>query len=208
MIPLRLLRHGQLPVAVIVAACMTFGMYGLFMLASLMFQQQRGASPLAAGLAMLPLAVAATALSPLTGRLVTRHGPRLPMTAGMAAMGTGVLIFAIAGADANLLVLEIAFTVIGVGLALNTGPVVGVAVSAVAPELAGLASGIANLARMFGATLGVAVQGTVMAIASGGAASGPHFVHGLRAAVTIGCAVEFAGAVVAFRFVRDVRANQ
>ena len=87
MIPLRLLRRGQLPVAVIVAACMTFGMYGLFMLSSLMFQQERGASALGAGLAMLPLAVAATVLSPLTGRLVTRFGPRLPMTAGMAAMG-------------------------------------------------------------------------------------------------------------------------
>ena len=207
MIPLDLLRRGQLPVAVIVAACMTFGMYGLFMLASLMFQQERGASALGAGLAMLPLAVAATVLSPLTGRLVTRHGPRLPMTAGMSAMGAGVLIFAIAGADANLLVLELAFTIIGIGLALNTGPVVGVAVSAVAPELAGLASGIANLARMFGATLGVAVQGTVMAVASAGAGSGPHFVHGLRTAVAVGCAVEFVGAVVAFRFVADPRSG-
>ena len=62
---------------------MTFGMYGLFMLTSLMFQQERGASALGAGLSMLPLAVAATALSPLTGRPVTRHGPRLPMTAGV-----------------------------------------------------------------------------------------------------------------------------
>jgi MFS transporter, DHA2 family, methylenomycin A resistance protein len=201
MIPLRLLRRGQLPVAVVVAACMTFGMYGLFMLSSLMFQQERGASALRAGLAMLPLAVAATVLSPLTGRLVTRHGPRLPMTAGMGAMGLGVLIFAIAGADANLVILEIAFTVIGIGLALNTGPVVGVAVSAVAPELAGLASGIANLARMFGATLGVAIQGTVFAVASAGAANGPHFVQGLRTAVAVGCAVEFTGAVVAFRYV-------
>jgi DHA2 family methylenomycin A resistance protein-like MFS transporter len=205
MIPLRLLRRGQLPVAVAVAACMTFGMYGLFMLTSLMFQQERGASALGAGLAMLPLAVAATALSPLTGRLVTRHGPRLPMTAGMACMGSGVLIFAVAGADANLLVLELAFTIIGVGLALNTGPVVGVAVSAVQAEQAGLASGIANLARMFGATLGVAVQGTVFAVASAGAASGPHFVHGLRTAVAVGCAVEFVGAVVAFRYVADPR---
>ncbi|WP_194925416.1 MFS transporter [Catenulispora pinisilvae] len=205
MIPLPLLRRGQLPVSMIVAACMTFGMYGMLMLTSLMFQQERGASALGAGMGMLPLAVAATVLSPLTGRLVTKHGPRLPMTAGMAAMGLGILIYAVAGADANLLLLETAFTVIGVGLALNTGPVVGVAVSAVAPELAGLASGLANLARMFGATLGVAVQGTVMDLAANGATSGPHFVHGLRVALTVACTVEFAGAVVAYRYVANPR---
>jgi Na+/melibiose symporter-like transporter len=85
--------------------------------------------------------------------------------------------------------------------------VVGVAVSAVEPELAGLASGIANLARMFGATLGVAIQGTVLAVASAGAANGPHFVQGLRTAVAVGCAVEFIGAVVAFRYVLNPRAH-
>lgn len=72
---------------------------------------------------------------------------------------------------------------------------------------AGLASGVANLARMFGATLGVAIQGTVFAIASAGAANGPHFVHGLRVAVAIGCTVEFIGAAVAFRYVHNSSAR-
>jgi len=203
MIPPRLLRHGQLPVAAVVAGCMTFGMYGLFMLTSLMFQQERGASALTAGVEMLPLPIVCTLLSPLVGPLVTRHGPRRPMVAGMTLMGSGVLLFALVGADANLLVLELAFGIVGVGLALNTGPVVGVAVSAVAPELAGLASGIANLARMLGATLGVAVQGTILATAADGASSGPQFVHGLRLAVGVGCAVQLVGAFVAWRFVVD-----
>jgi EmrB/QacA subfamily drug resistance transporter len=198
MLPLGLLRRGQLPAASIVATCMTFGMFGLFMLISLAFQQERGTSALRAGLEMLPLPVVFTLLSPAAGRMVVRYGPRLPMTLGMGLMGLGPLLWAITGADAPLWQIEVSFVLVGVGLALNTGPVVGVAVSAVAPERAGLASGIANLARIFGATLGVAVQGTVLGMVSGGADHGPDFVTGLRVAMLVGCAVEFAGMLVAW----------
>lgn len=203
MLPLALMRRGQLPVATVVAACMTFGMYGLFLLVSLAFQQERGASALTAGLEMLPLPLVFMALSPLVGRLVTRRGPRLPMTAGMFLMGLGMAVYALVGADANLALIEVAFVIVGIGLALNTGPVVGVAVAAVAPERAGLASGIANLARMFGSALGVAVLGTVLAVVGDGAQHGPPFLTGLRAALLVGAAVELAGALVAGFGVRD-----
>jgi MFS transporter, DHA2 family, methylenomycin A resistance protein len=172
-------------------------MYGMFMLASLDFQDDRGASPIVTGLELLPLPVVFVVLSPLAGRLVNRAGPRLPMTAGMALMGAGLLVYAVSGGDGPLLLTEVAFVIIGAGLALNTGPVVGVAVSAVAPHLAGLASGIANLARMLGAALGVAILGTALAVAGHGATHGPMFTAGLRAALLVGCAAELAGAAVA-----------
>jgi len=57
MLPVSLLRHGPLPVAAVVAGCMTFGMYGLLFLASLDLQRQRGTSALAAGLQLLPLPI-------------------------------------------------------------------------------------------------------------------------------------------------------
>jgi EmrB/QacA subfamily drug resistance transporter len=203
MLPLNLMRRGQLPVATVVAMCMTFGMYGMFMLVSLNFQQERGTSALAAGLEMLPLPAVFVLLSPLVGRLVTRFGPRLPMTAGMFLMGAGMLIYAVVGGDANLALIEVAFVIVGIGLALNTGPVVGVAVSAVSAERAGLASGIANLARMFGATLGVAVQGTVLAVISHDVTHGPAFLSGLRTALLVGSGVELLGAAIALIKVRN-----
>jgi MFS transporter, DHA2 family, methylenomycin A resistance protein len=205
MLPLNLMRRGQLPVATMIAMCMTFGMYGLFMLVSLTFQQERGTSALTAGLEMLPLPVVFVLLSPVVGRLVTRFGPRLPMAAGMFLMGAGMLIYAVVGGDADLALIEVAFVIVGVGLALNTGPVVGVAVSAVSAERAGLASGIANWARIFGAALGVAVQGTVLAVISSDATRGPAFLVGLRAALLVGCAVELFGAAIALSKVRDPR---
>jgi MFS transporter, DHA2 family, methylenomycin A resistance protein len=203
MLPLRLMRRGQLPVASVVALCMTFGMYAMFMLMSLDFQQERGASAIVSGLEMLPLPAAFVALSPLVGRLVTRIGPRLPMTAGMALMGAGLLIYAVVGGNGSLLLTEVAFVIVGIGLSLNTGPVVGVAVSAVASEWAGLASGIANLSRMFGAALGVAVQGAVLAAIGHGATHGAPFLSGLRDALLVGCVVELFGAVVALVKVKN-----
>jgi DHA2 family methylenomycin A resistance protein-like MFS transporter len=207
MLPLHLMRRGQLPVATVVAMCMTFGMYGLFMLVSLAFQQERGANALVAGLELLPLPLVFVALSPLVGRLVTRFGPRLPMTAGMMLMGLGMLIYALVGGDANIWLIEIAFVIVGIGLALNTGPVVGVAVAAVDPKRAGLASGIANLARMFGSALGVAVLGTVLAVVGAGATHGPEFLTGLRGALLVGCAVELFGGLVALFGVRNPRTD-
>ncbi|WP_211239416.1 MFS transporter [Actinokineospora inagensis] len=201
MLPLGLMRRGQLPVATVVAMCMTFGMYGMLTLVSLAFQQERGTSALVAGLQLLPLPLVFMALSPVVGKLVTRFGPRLPMAAGMFLMGLGLALFAGVGSDANIWLIEASFVIVGMGLALNTGPVVGVAVSAVRPERAGLASGIANLARMFGAAIGVAVQGTVLAIVSGDALKGPDFTAGISAAMWVGAAVEFTGAIIAFTMV-------
>ena len=203
MLPLALMRRGQLPVATTVAFCMTFGMYALFMLISLDFQQERGDSALAAGLKMLPLPLVFVLLSPMVGRMVSRRGPRLPMAAGMALMGCGLLIYALIGGNASIWPIEIAFVIVGVGLALNTGPVVGVAVSAVEPNRAGLASGIANLARIAGAALGVAVGGTVLAVVGGGATRGPQFLSGMRAALVVGGCVELLGAAVALTRVHN-----
>lgn len=67
------------------------------------------------------------------------------------------------------------------------------------PGRAGLASGIANLARMLGATLGVAVLGTVLGSVGAHASHGAEFRSGLQAALLVGAAVEFLGAAVAAR---------
>jgi MFS family permease len=193
MVPLDLLRRGQLPVAAAVALCMTFGMYGMLLLASLNLQQQRGAGALLAGVELLPLPVMVLLGSPLTGRLVNRFGPRPAMTVGMALMGGGLVAFAAAGGDAPLPWLEATFAVLGAGLALNAGPVVGVAVSAVSADRAGLAAGVVNLARMLGAALGVAVCGAALA------------GFGLRAALAAGAVVELGGMLVAWLGVQPSR---
>jgi MFS transporter, DHA2 family, methylenomycin A resistance protein len=160
--------------------------------------QQRGATALATAIQFLPMPLTYLVLIPLVNVLAHRTGPRLPMTAGLALMSAGMLLYAAVGAGASIWVLELAFVLAGGGLALNTGPAVGLAMSAVPVQRAALASGVVNLARLTGITVGIAVLGTVLAAATAGATSGAAFDFGVRITMMGGGLVELLGAVIAF----------
>src|SRR5262249_30608963 len=130
--------------------------------------------------------------------VVDRCGSRFAMTVGMGLMGAGLLMLVGVSATTGLAYVEAALLVIGVGLGLNTGPVVGVAVGSVLPARSGTASGLVNTARMIGATLGIAVLGALFAAFAGQAAqNGPDFLRGLHAAYLGGAVGEFLGAAIA-----------
>jgi hypothetical protein len=121
------------------------------------------------------------------------------MAAGMAAMGTGQLLLAFISAGTSLIAIEVAFLIIGIGLGLNTGPVLTVAVSAAPKDHAGVASGIVNTARIVGATLGVAVLGALFVGHAGqNPTDGAAITAGLLPALVGGAMVEWAGAFAAF----------
>jgi MFS transporter, DHA2 family, methylenomycin A resistance protein len=83
----------------------------------------------------------------------------------------------------------------GIGMGLNTGPLMSVAVEAVTAARAGTASALINVARMAGATLGVAFLGAAFALCHGGES-------GLRAAMLAGGSVQLVGATIAWATVR------
>jgi MFS transporter, DHA2 family, methylenomycin A resistance protein len=193
MVPLSLVAEPGLSRAMIVAGLMTFGMYGMLFLMPLFFQLARGDSVFAAGAELLPLSFTFFVVSSASGPLGVRFGRRAMMVGGMTAMGLGLvaLVFVVPGG--RLLPIELAMTLVGVGLGLNTGPVMTEAVAGLPQGRSGTASGLANTARMVGATLGVAVQGTVFA-ATGG------MPVGIGPAFAVGAAAELFGAAVAWGF--------
>jgi MFS family permease len=175
----------------------------MLMVNSFAFQQQRGASALATAIAFLPMPLTYLASIPLVNVLAHWRGPRLPMTAGLVLMAAGMLLYSAVGPQAGQWMLEASFVLTGAGLALNTGPAVGLAMAAVPVQRAGLASGVVNLARLFGITVGIAVLGTVLAAVSGGATNGVAFDNGVRITILVGAIVELVGAVVVFGWGRS-----
>jgi MFS family permease len=167
---------------------------------SLAFQQQRGVSALTTSVQFLPMPLTYLVLLPLVNAVARRKGPLSPMVLGLVAMGAGMSTYAGVGPDGHLLALQAAFVMAGAGLAFNTGPAVGLAMSAVASDRAGLASGVVSLARLAGITVGIAVLGTVLAVVSGDSDSGAAFGRGVRVAVVLGGVVEFVGAAVVLRY--------
>ncbi|MDT7759496.1 MAG: hypothetical protein QOH27_5394, partial [Mycobacterium sp.] len=157
---------------------------------------QRGVSALATAVAFLPMPLTYLALIPVANVLARRSGPRLPMTSGLVLMGAGMLLYALVGPGAELWLLESAFVLAGAGLAMNTGPAVGMAMASAPVSRAGMTSGVVNLARLVGITVGVAVMGTVLALV------------GARAAVLTGGLAELLGAVVVFGYTRSGRSQE
>ncbi|MHB8571170.1 MAG: MFS transporter, partial [Metallibacterium sp.] len=190
MIPLPLLRNRRLAAVNGVAMAMTFGMYGVLFLLPLSWQRTGAMDAFEAGLALLPMSLTYVALSHYSGAWSMRFGTRRLMVGGMALIGAGIAVLATTHAGQRLWLAEAGMVLTGVGMALNTGPVLATAVAAVEPARAGTASAMVNTARMVGATLGVGVLGSVFA-------AGSSVVAGFSAAMAIGAAVAFAGALLA-----------
>jgi EmrB/QacA subfamily drug resistance transporter len=202
MLPLAIFRSRAFMAASLAAAGMTFGMYAMLFLVPLFLQSVHGASVSLVGLEMLPVSLGFFLVSLRSGNLATRLGARSVMTSGLALMGVGLLALATLASNNATALYEVAFLSIGVGLGLNTGPLLSVAVSAVSEERKGAAAGVINTARMIGATLGVAVLGAVFALHAGQTPVDPsRIVEGLRPAFMGGAISEFLGGLAAWLWI-------
>ncbi|MBY5450454.1 MAG: MFS transporter [Rhizobium sp.] len=163
LVPISMFSGSQFRGAMLGTAAMTFGMYGtlfLFPLASL------GLGRLASvevGLSLLPMAISFIAISPFSGAISERLGKKKAISAGLALMGLGNLLLGAAFLANWFIAEEIGLLLTGVGMGMATGPLTAVAVSTVTSDRAGTASALINVARMVGATIGVAILGAVFA---------------------------------------------
>jgi MFS transporter, DHA2 family, methylenomycin A resistance protein len=180
-----------------VAAAMTFGMYGMLFLVPLYLQSVLAQTATAAGLLLIPMGLTFALSSVVSGRLSTSIGPRLLIGVGMAlsAVGLGALSgLSRASVSPQFIV---ATLMLGLALGLQTGPLMAVAVANAPAERTGMSSGLINVARMLGATLGVAVLGSIFAASSHGAHTSQQFMDGMYAALVTGALVEFVGCLIA-----------
>ncbi|HDV8348450.1 MFS transporter [Burkholderia vietnamiensis] len=197
LVPLDLFRAGAFRGAIAATTGMTFGMYGVLFLLPLMWQSTGRLDSTGAGLALLPMALVFVAVSPCSGRLSERIGTRTTTAGGVAVIACGLAAIGASAASPQLLGAEIGLALTGLGMGIATGPLMTVAVGAVDAARSGTASALVNVARMTGATLGIAVLGTLFAVAHGG-------VAGLRVAMLVGAAVQLAGAAGSAIAVRGV----
>lgn len=146
------------------AAILAFASIGGFMFVNTLYLQDvRGLSPLAAGVTMLPVALMSILLSPLSGHLVGKSGPAVPLVvAGLAFATSAVIIFALP-AQAPLARVVGAYFLFGAGIGLVNAPITNGAISGMPSGQAGVAAGIASTARQIGMSLGVAIAGSILA---------------------------------------------
>jgi MFS transporter, DHA2 family, methylenomycin A resistance protein len=189
MLPLKLFRDSTFSGASFVGLAINLGFYGQLFVISLYFQHVRGWSALATGLALLPEGVFVALSSALSGRVMGRVGPRLPMIAGLLLGGTGLVGLVVAGHTTSYPLLVPPLIAAGFGMAF-TMPAATTAIIGAAPaERAGIASGVLNASRQAGGAIGVALLGTFV---GNGA-----FIPGLRTAMVVAGSAFFLAAAVA-----------
>jgi MFS family permease len=134
-------------------------MFAWFFMSALYLQLVLGYSPLRVGLAFLPANLIMGVLSVgVSARLVMRFGFKKPLAAGLSVAAVGLVLFARAPVGGHFLTdVFPSMILLGVGAGIAFNPVLLAAMSDVAPQESGLASGVVNTAFMMGGALGLAV---------------------------------------------------
>jgi EmrB/QacA subfamily drug resistance transporter len=131
---------------------------GVFFFLVITLQVVAGYSPLAAGIAPLPVTILMWLLSPRMGALGVRIGPRLPMTVGPLVCAVGAVL--LAGIDSSspyVTAVLPGIVLFGLGLSVTVAPLTTTALAAAPDRLAGVASGVNNAVARIAGLLAVAV---------------------------------------------------
>jgi EmrB/QacA subfamily drug resistance transporter len=209
LMPLGLFRRRNIAFANVTGILWAAAMFAWFFLSALYLQLVLGYSPLQVGLAFLPANLIMGALSiTLSARLVMRYGVRIPLAAGLLFAGTGLLLFVRAPVHGSFLVDVLpSMILLGIGAGIAFNPVLFAAMSDVAPEESGLASGVVNTAFMMGGALGLAVLASLAASRTDSLTASGHghlvaLVGGYHAAFLVGAIFALSGAAVGATFLR------
>ncbi|HEU0303888.1 MAG TPA: MFS transporter [Gaiellaceae bacterium] len=195
LVPLGLFRLRNVSTANAIGVLWAATMFAWFFLSALYLQLVLGYSPLEVGLTFLPANIIMGAFSiGLSARLVMRFGIRPPLVAGLGLAALGSLLFARAPVDGNVMTDVLpSMILLGIGAGMAFNPVLLAAMSDVAPEEAGLASGVVNTSFMMGGALGLAVLASVAAwrtdeLLASGESTAEALTGGYHAAFLLGAA--------------------
>ena len=199
MLPLHLFRDRRMSVGSGVVTIAFFVMFGLFFLFTLYLQFVRAYSPLSAGLATLPLALALVAIAPRSAALAEKLGSGPVMASGFVLVAAGFAVLAMVGIDTPYPVLALAMALLGAGMSLTAAPATGSIMAAVPPAKAGVGSAVNDTTREVGGALGIAVLGSLSSAAYRSALDldGLRLPPGVGAAAkeSVGAATVVAGSI-------------
>jgi len=127
----------------------------------LYLQDILGYSPLGTGVRLMVISGAVLVVGMVAGRLSSRVPVRLLIGPGLIIIGVGLLLMRGLNAGSSWTHLIPGMITGGVGIGLVNPPLASTAVGVVAPQRAGMASGINSTFRQIGIATGIALLGTL-----------------------------------------------
>lgn len=202
-----LFTHRGFPAALVTSMSFFAVTNGVMTVVVLQLQLGLGTDVLTAGLTLAPWSLGLAVASWVAGaRLVTRHGHRV-MAVGLAVLLVGALgavgVYHAADPHRYPAPLLLALGVVGLGAGLFAPAFFTIALRPLRPQEIGSAAGLLNAVQQLGATLGVAVLGSVY-LRSAGDGGAPAALHAVQVAVWAGVALVVA-ALAASRMMTRTR---
>ena len=136
--------------------------YGAVTLLPLFFQNQMAYSATAAGIAVSPRGIGAILAMPLVGLLVSRTDIRILVTLGFAVFGFCSLNWGFLTMDISPWSLTTSIIISGFSLGFVFVPLSTVSLGDLPPPQIGLGSGLFNLMRNVGGSVGISIVNTVL----------------------------------------------
>ena len=146
----------------VLATVVTFALFGLLFAVPQYFQAVRGTDAMGAGLRLLPLIGGLMVGAAIADRLVRRIGAKATVALGFAVMAVGLGTGATTGPHSGDGLTLTWVAVLGAGLGLAMPTAMDAALSALSKERSGAGSALIMAVRQVGATIGVAVLGSVL----------------------------------------------
>lgn len=162
MIDVDLFRNPAFTGAVLVNFFAVFAFTGVLFFFSQYLQLARGLTPLEAGIAQLPAALAAMAAVAVVGLLLATLGRGRAIAFALTLGAAGLTLVSFVESAEWLGWVLLAIVPVGIGIGITQTLSVDAVVSAVKPTKAGAAASISETAYELGVALGIAVLGSVI----------------------------------------------
>ncbi|WP_371601156.1 MDR family MFS transporter [Streptomyces sp. NBC_00564] len=157
LVDVRMFRHRSVASSSTLLFLGGISLFGSMLLLPLYFQQVRGATPLGAGLLLIPQGVGALVARGLAGRYMDRVGPRAVALVAFAFVAASTVPFAFVTADTSEVLLMAALFIRGIALGAAMIAPMGAAYVGLEHEEIPDASIITRVAQQIGGAVGIAI---------------------------------------------------
>lgn len=137
--------------------------FGFFLLIVQYLQLVKGYDPIAASLALAPMALPVLVFSLISPRITAVVGLRAVSVVGVGAIAVGMILLSRLGVDSSYWDIMWPMLAAGVGLGLSTAPATSAIVSDISVDEQGVAAAVNDAMREVGAAIGIALSGSILA---------------------------------------------
>ncbi|MFC9229087.1 MFS transporter [Streptomyces decoyicus] len=168
-LPVALFADSSFTAANVVGFLFNFAFYGALFVLGLFLQTARGASPVTAGLQMLPAVLVIPFGNMLYARIAPRTGNRTALTGALALSAAGyLLLFLLLAPGLPYWVIAVVLALTNIGSGVSSPAMTGVLMAAAGREHTDIGSATLNANRQIGSLVGIAGMGAVLTGAGDG----------------------------------------